>query len=590
MATADSCVRREEEFSEQKGSKDAFQQEVMKALDAQHGEVLDRFRVHEDLLRQLLARPPINLGRRWSEHSMQANSELSEPTSLEPMQIRVEQMSSNGSKPQEASWEERVSHVPSGTTSSDPASSRLFKSYTLTDEMHKQQALHVGSQSLKKRFATTSHYFSGSRYLFWKAFVQHPSFEIFFGMVVITNAIFIGVDVQQSLSGDTPEAFQVVQSIYAFLFTLELTARLMAHGLRLFVSDDGLWTMLDVVIVLSSLWDLAVDIVDAIQAQAAQAGGFSGVSSLKAFRVVRITRIVKAIRLMKIFRFVMALRTLVTSILHTLKSLFWAMILLSIIIYVFAILFVQAVSDYIDDPSSVPLSSEDQTASFKYFGSLPNTMLSLFMSICGGVSWEEVIAPLRTISWIWLVCFLFFISFTYLAVLNVVTGVFCQSAIESAQNDHTTVVQSILADKQAHLAKITELFGKLGAKDGIITYTMFEEKINSPAVREYFESLGLDVWDAWTFFKLLDADAGGAVEIEEFLMGCLRLRGQARAMEIAKLIQDQHWLIKNQGLLCEYVESELGHVSQLKQDMDQLARLVGISLANGTDLQRSRDV
>ena len=28
------------------------------------------------------------------------------------------------------------------------------------------------------------------------------------------------------------------------------------------------------------------------------------------------------------------------------------------------------------------------------------------------------------------------------------------------------------------------------------------------------------VWDAWTFFKLLDMDSGGAVEVEEFLMGC----------------------------------------------------------------------
>ena len=85
-----------------------------------------------------------------------------------------------------------------------------------------------------------------------------------------------------------------------------------------------------------------------------------------------------------------------------------------------------------------------------------------------------------------------------------------RSAIESAQNDHTTVVQSILADKQAHLQKIRDLFGKLGDRDGIITYNMFEEKINSPAVREYFESLGLDVWDAWTFQALTSAQKSKA--------------------------------------------------------------------------------
>ena len=36
----------------------------------------------------------------------------------------------------------------------------------------------------------------------------------------------------------------------------------------------------------------------------------------------------------------------------------------------------------------------------------------------------------------------------------------------------------------------------------------FQEKINEPAVREYFTSIGLDVWDAWSFFKLLDLDEG----------------------------------------------------------------------------------
>ena len=32
-------------------------------------------------------------------------------------------------------------------------------------------------------------------------------------------------------------------------------------------------------------------------------------------------------------------------------------------------------------------------------------------------------------------------------------------------------------------------------------------------------------------FNNKDMDAGGAVEIEEFLLGCLRLRGNAKAMD-----------------------------------------------------------
>ena len=43
----------------------------------------------------------------------------------------------------------------------------------------------------------------------------------------------------------------------------------------------------------------------------------------------------RIIRVLRIFRFVLALRTLVQSTIHTLKSLFWALVLLGLIIYVF---------------------------------------------------------------------------------------------------------------------------------------------------------------------------------------------------------------------------------------------------------------
>ena len=59
------------------------------------------------------------------------------------------------------------------------------------------------------------------------------------------------------------------------------------------------------------------------------------------------------------------------------------------------------------------------------------------------------------------------------------------------------------------MKKIRDLFSKLGADyTGVITFSMLEEAFDTRAVAEYFESLGLDVSDAWSFFKLLDADGG----------------------------------------------------------------------------------
>jgi len=120
------------------------------------------------------------------------------------------------------------------------------------------------------------------------------------------------------------------------------------------------------------------------------------------------------------------------------------------------------------------------------------------------------------------------------------------------------MAQSILENKEAHHEKIKTLFSKFStAEQEGITFAMFEEKISTPAVQEYFATLGLDVWDAWSFFKLLDADAGGCVEINEFLMGCLRFRGQATAVDVGKILQDQEWMIKNQDRFFAILDTEI---------------------------------
>lgn len=337
--------------------------------------------------------------------------------------------------------------------------------------------------------------------------------------------------------------------------------RIGAGGKRVFFSNEWMWGWLDLVVVVTSVWQLVNDALILYSEDAGRSGSATTLSSIRAFRIIRVARILRAVRIVKVLRFVTALRTLVTSIFHTLKSLFWAMVLLVLIVYVFAALFSQAIHDHMNSAGD-SMDTEDIEAARRYYGSLAYTMLSLFMSISGGVSWFEVIRPLEAISLGWVFCFLFYVSFTYFAVLNVVTAVFCQVAIDSAQQDHASVIQSILENKEAHLAKIRRLFSQFGGEDcTTITFAMFEETIKSPEVREYFESLGLDIWDAWSFFKLLDLDAGGEVEIDEFLMGCLRLRGNARAVDVGKLIHDQTWLIKMFGRFQCHVEDQLSQLT-----------------------------
>ena len=180
---------------------------------------------------------------------------------------------------------------------------------------------------------------------------------MFFAGVVITNAIFIGFDVERSLGDPNPRplAFRLIQSLYTLLFCSELALRFAAYGLRLLCSEDWAWVLMDTFIVVISIWETVVDILQSLEPETSdELGSIAGVSTLKAFRVVRLTRLLKIAQVVRIFRFVIALRTLVQSIFHTLKALLWALLLLLLIVFVFSVLFAQAISDF-----SIDLQQQD---------------------------------------------------------------------------------------------------------------------------------------------------------------------------------------------------------------------------------------
>ena len=85
----------------------------------------------------------------------------------------------------------------------------------------------------------------------WQSLVNHPLFDWFFAMVVLLNAIFIGVDVQLSIGSMEvrPVFIQVLQYCFTTLFTVELILRFIANGVHLFCQEDWMWSLLDVFIV-----------------------------------------------------------------------------------------------------------------------------------------------------------------------------------------------------------------------------------------------------------------------------------------------------------------------------------------------------
>merc|ERR1719215_854331 len=73
-------------------------------------------------------------------------------------------------------------------------------------------------------------------------------------------------------------------------------------------------------------------------------------------------------------------------------------------------------------------------------------------------------------------------------------------------------------------------------KSGTLSWDEFRTYLQDRKVKAYFQSMDLDVSQAHVLFELLDSDGSDQVELQEFLDGCMRLKGNAKSIDLNKLI------------------------------------------------------
>ena len=404
--------------------------------------------------------------------------------------------------------------------------------------MHRERQSRLSMESAPSQVAVTSQAFRSTKLEACRPcckllarIISSGGFEAFFAVVIATNSLFIGITIEweaRERSFTLPSSLFLIQIIYTFLFLSEVCVKLVVFGARhFFCSVSWAWNWFDLAIVISAVFEVLVEIV----AHDPQLSAGSS-SNLRILRILRMTRLTRIFRVIRVVRFFRSLRTLVFSIVNTLKSLFWAMLLLALIMYVFGILFTDIANNYIIEGGAADATAKLQT----YFGSLHVSVHTLFMSISGGLTWIDATMALSEISWIWVYVFSCYIAFSLFAVLNVMTGVFCQSAIKGAERDQEMVVQSLIMDKHQLKSSLATLFQKMDDdQSGKLTLAQFEKHFQDEEVRVLFEALEIGATDAWSLFLSLDHNEDYQIEPEEFLEGCLQLRGTAKAIDLFML-------------------------------------------------------
>lgn len=358
--------------------------------------------------------------------------------------------------------------------------------------------------------------------------VEHTAFDSCCAIMILFNSAIIGISVNHATDSDQEMKFTFVSGyICNVFFLVELIMRMIVQGRHYFTNENRNWNIFDFSLVSFSVVEFFMEIVGAAD-ETSSVG-----QSMKTIKMLRI------IRVFRMFRFFRELSLMALMIVDSMKPLFWALTMLSIIIYVFAIVFTSRASDYMKKLGNAESESKLASEVERQFGSLMGTVYTLIQAMIGGVSWGVCCDALLSIDTLSGLLFLFYVAFTILAVMNIITGVFVDNAVETARTQRDFLIQKEMELREKYTGEMRDLFAEMD-KDGKGTIGLDEVKayLQDPRVQGYFNALGLETSDTERLFKLIDDDGSGDVDVDEFLDGCLRLKGQARSIDVYAIMHD----------------------------------------------------
>lgn len=205
--------------------------------------------------------------------------------------------------------------------------------------------------------------------------VDNPRFQTFILGVIVAGAIVIGVETSDAVTARYSAVLDVLEIAIQTIFVVEIATRILACWPRPLAFFASGWNLFDFVVVGTSLLP--------------QAGAFAVVARLA--RLLRVTRVVSVFP---------ELRLIVATMVRSIPSMGHVIMLLSLLLYVYAVLGVHFFRD--ESP--------------EHWGSLGTALLTLFqmLTLEGWVEIQGAVIDAYPLAW------LYFSSFVFVAVFVVV--------------------------------------------------------------------------------------------------------------------------------------------------------------------------
>jgi len=300
------------------------------------------------------------------------------------------------------------------------------------------------------------------------------------------------------------------------------------------------WVKFDLFLIVSSAVDLTLNLVN-VQNEL--------LNQVMLVRILRLLRLARAVRLIVLFQ---TLWQLVQGLLHSVTTLFWTFLLVMILIYIFAIIGMEFISE---DPA-LDANHEYNVAArenFSNFGDAIMTLLQMFSMDSIGAVYRPLVKH-RFATFFYFMTVLLVLS---IALMNLVTAVMVNSSLDQASEDKEVKKAWLAAKKKKQMEELKVMFHELD-EDGSGDLSLSEIRSAPEHLRAELQELAGSE-DIEQLFMMLDYDGGGAVDADEFCEGVFKAASSDRtSMELGRITKQCNLILANSRVLAKTVVGDDG--------------------------------
>lgn len=347
-------------------------------------------------------------------------------------------------------------------------------------------------------------------------FVRGPVGVMLMSVVILVNVVLIVYETDERAlhpNVSLPSWLTAAQMVLSGIYVLEVTIRIYLMGWSFFRGFSGNFDLFLVI----------ADLLGVVTYFAFSAVRFGHVVQL--LKVLRLGRVLRIVRVLESFR---ELSMLMNGLAGALRAIFWAAVMICLVLMVFAIFFVEFMHPLVLDMVEHG-QFQDCPRCHQAISSVPKAVLTFIQTVIAGDSWGELAVPLIEEYPLAVIPFVSVMLIVQIGLLNLVLAVIVDRASDARKENTMEVLRERAQLFRRERAPLLELFKRLDQdEDGHVTLSELLAGYDSDqSCRALFQSLGISRQDLHIAFEIL-AETGAADESgvahKEFVQRLHRLK------------------------------------------------------------------